>query len=429
MRGGATILLATMAGTPWPAAAETGSRTISLAEALELAALRSFPVRHARAAEAVAASEERAARWRLAPSLGAAAGMTGVDGATQSSSTGELDRARFTTAHPHVRLWYETNPIAAGFGLQAARRRTLATTENVNAARRAAREAAAHGYWNLVEAHARTAIAERTLTEASEIERITEILERQGQARGDDLARARSQHAQAQETRLVAERAYREASIGLARSLALEPTVPLVPSWPGPSGPLRPISADSRRPIEAALDRRPELKAAVSARAGLEAEGSAGWAAVLGPKVSLFYEEGALGPDPFDVRRRRGWGILLGWTMRPGDIAAVSTNRSRTAAAGVHIEDVRSQITAEVAAAELRVELGAARREPAARALAAAEDALRIATIRFRNGNALLLELLQAQTAVEVSRLGQLAATVEHERARTHLEAVTAAGM
>lgn len=109
--------------------------------------------------------------------------------------------------------------------------------------------------------------------------------------------------------------------------------------------------------------------------------------------------------------------------FRP-DIDPKSTSKARVAENEVERAQRRQGIRAEVAAAQDDLDLAERRLEPADEQVTAAEDALRSSGVRFRNGTAILLEVIAAQREAELARLNRLTARVDVNRARTRLKVV-----
>ncbi|MBI2375705.1 MAG: TolC family protein [Deltaproteobacteria bacterium] len=384
---------------------------------------RSFEVRRARARASVGSGQATEAVWRIFPTVSGQLGLTRVDGATQSSSTGELDSALYTTASPYARLSYGANAAEAIYGAISAARRESALEKGVESARRLFSERTADQFYDLVQAHENVRVAELAVREAAELLRIAEVLDRQGQARGDDAARARSELAGAEQNHLRAVRTHHQASIRLATSVDLEPSELLIPrSETKERDGAQEESEESL--LARALAERPEIAEAQARSRATDAERGAAWAGLVAPTLELYYQEGGLGLDYTALEHRRTYGALVTWNLSGVAVAKIGTSGARIEETELDVEQAKRNVAAEVTSAFDDFRLARARLEPAARTLESAEETLRISNVRFKNGSAILLEVIQAQRAVELARLSRVSAVVEHDRARTRLEVV-----
>lgn len=77
----------------------------------------------------------------------------------------------------------------------------------------------------------------------------------------------------------------------------------------------------------------------------------------------------------------------------------------------------------EVLAAWVEARAAEARIEKAREAREAAEATLRISQVRFRNGSSLAIEVLQDEQALERTRLSEIEAIIEYNKAQVRLRA------
>lgn len=401
-------------------------RTLSLSEVLDLAPKNSYAARRAQAVAAIGYGERDEARSWFAPSVTAGLGLWRVDGATQSSSTGEFGTATYSTANPYLRVGYALNPVASYYELAASSARADALDARARVAESDVRLLVIDQYFAVARANANRKVADQALADDRELQRIAEVLERGGTGRGDDVARAKSAVARAEQNVVNAERAHTAASIALATTLDLDVSQIIVPAAadltvPGENQ----DDADAGDRSAEAVRLRPETAATA---AEIEAERAGrrfAWADLLAPDVQLYFQQGALGPDFGAIDSRREYGVFVSWTFSLSDLSRVSTAGAKVHERELAAEESNQTIRSEVQLASEELRLSRKRLAPAAAAVAAAEDAIRIVRVRFQNGDALVIEILDAQRELELARLEQVEAIAEYNRARVRLDVVT----
>jgi outer membrane protein TolC len=109
------------------------------------------------------------------------------------------------------------------------------------------------------------------------------------------------------------------------------------------------------------------------------------------------------------------------WTLSVSGLRRVRTAAARGVEASLALRQAEQEVRADVAAALLDVRTASERAGKARTALEAAEAALRISQVRFRNGTALAIEVLQAEQALEQARLSEIGALVEYNQAQVRL--------
>lgn len=404
-----------------PAPDDATRRPIDLLEALSLADRQSLEGRRAAAGSRIAAGEAAEARLAFIPELAATAGIGRTDGQVQGSF-GDFSDVDFRTAAPFGRLTLGVNPAEAWFGATAAGRRAAGASALEASVRRLVLVRAAELYFDLLERKAGVGVARLAVRDTGDLLRISAVLLRQGLGRSDDAERARTELANAEQRLIESERRFRRASINLASALDLDPAIVLDPREEMVrESTLVDPQTDPGPLVDRALAERPEIAAA---RKGLEAVRSdrAGDIARLAtPRVEAFYQEGTTGERYNDLSELRRYGVSATWTLSLGGLRQIRTSRVRSEEATVALRQVEQELRAEVAAALVDVRAAAARTARARAAREAAEAALRIGQVRFRNGTALAIEVLQAEQALEQSRLSEIAALADSARAQVRL--------
>jgi outer membrane protein TolC len=410
-----------VSAAPNPATEEEARRLIDLVEALALAERQSLEGRRAGARTRIAEGEVAEARLGWIPELTASAGIGRTNGQVQGSF-GDFRDVDFRTAAPFGRLALGLNPAEAWLGAAAAGRRAGSARAQEEAVRRLVLVRAAELYYELLEEKAGVEISRLAVQDARDLLRITEVLLRQGLGRGDDAERARVELANAEQRLLQAERRVRRASINLAAALDLDPSVMLSPREDAVEERTLVSPDDDPGPLlERALASRPEI---AGAREALEAERSdrAGEIArVAAPRIETFYQDGSTGERFDDLSGLRRYGVSATWTLSVGELRGIRTSSDRIEEAALALRQAEQEVRADVERALIDARTAAARTLKAREALEAAEAALRISQVRFRNGAALAIEVLQAEQALEQARLSEVAALVDYNQAQVRL--------
>ncbi len=265
-------------------------------------------------------------------------------------------------------------------------------------------------------------VAEQGVSDAREHLRIADALEKAGMGLTSDLLRARVFLARAEsglvaaESRLAVARAALGLAMGERRGTRVEAAGP-VPPLPEPG------SLEAR--IAAVGANRSDLKA-------LEAR-------IANAETNVTYERsgylptvGAMGAwqvdahdGPFSADNRT-WkvGVGLTWNLFDGlrREAAVGKAAEERGRAKAQYRGAGDQAAFQVTRAYLSVE-GAGRRLDIARAaLTAAEEGLRLVKARYENQRARMIDLLDAQSALDAARSDLVGAENDVQQARADLE-------
>lgn len=407
--------------TPLDPSGEETRRPIDLPEALALAEGQSLEGRRAGARTRIAEGEAAEARLAWIPELTASAGIGRTDGQVQGSF-GDFRDVDFRAAAPFGRLSLGLNPGEAWLGASAAGRRAGSAHAQEEAVRRLVLVRAAELYYELLEENAGVEISRLAVQDAHDLLRITEVLLRQGLGRGDDAERARVELASAEQRLLQAERRFRRASINLAAALDLDPSVVLIPREESiEERTLVSPDDDPGSLIERARAWRPEIAAAREALEAVRSERAGAIARLAAPRLEVFYQEGATGERYSDLAELRRYGVSATWTLSVGGMRGIRTFSERTEDAGLALRQAEQDVRADVEGALIDTRAAAARTLKVREALEAARSALRISQVRFRNGAALAIEVLQAEQVLEQARLSEVEALVDYNQAQVRL--------
>ncbi len=407
-------------------AAQVHAEPLSLAQAVRRAAGGAAPVRIAELSVAQGEARGREARAALLPSLSATT--------SQSERTYNLDsfgirfgdlpplvgpvptfdaRVRATQTIADVSAWQHAASARAGVDAVRADARTRAPDAAQDAALR---------YAAATRARATRDARRADLRLATELDSLARIQLSAGTAANIDLLRARTQLVTARGELVVAEDAFERARIDLARALGAPVDTPfeLTDSLGGAVASDAPESRDGA--VALAQARRAELageRARLQASRRERAAAAAEWL----PRVDVAADYGASGLHVNDAIATRDVAVALTWPLFDGARreARVREQTALLQQSEVRARDLSDQIAAEVEEALLDLGSGRAQERIAAERMTLALQQLTEARIRFRNGAANNLEVIEAQSAVIRARDADIAARAATAVASIHL--------
>ena len=192
-----------------------------------------------------------------------------------------------------------------------------------------------------------------------------------------------------------------------------------------------PVDADLVPALEAALSNRPELKSLENLLTA-NTERVAIARSDRRPDIALV--------GSYDVRRSgeasgtfddpdHGWivGIQSSWNIWDGNATRgrIVQARSQVRQAELSLEQSQLDIEVEVRRALSGLQEADELAQAAAKVIDQAEEALRLAQVRYDSGTSTYLDLLQAQVALTQARNNQLRANYSHQVARAQLDRAT----
>jgi len=314
------------------------------------------------------------------------------------------------------------NIAAAAAGVTAGQRSAQSVVQSTKLA-------VAEAYVDVLRAASDLAAAQAAVTSLAAHERDAADMEKSGQVPRSDRLAAAVSLAGAELRRLQAQNSLELARSGYNRRLGrpLEAAVDLAPN-------VGPLDADAalQRPLEelvaAALANRAELEGLAAVATAFDARAAAK-RAERGPQLVLsggynFIENTVLDREDY-------WSVGLGvqWNLFDSGrtrSAAAALATSATAAARDR-DDLRASIELEVRGAWLTLGAARARRGVAEGALAAADENLRVANDRYRNGEGTSSEALDAE-ALRTANVGNLDAA-RYDAALAEARLARAAGI
>lgn len=277
-------------------------------------------------------------------------------------------------------------------------------------------------YYDLLEAQALVRVQEQAVEMAKRLVSDTEALRGQGLAIRADVLTARTELADQEQRLKEAQLNFRVASIALATTLNLDPTITLFPTDKEVRQRTEEIGKLGNREIgeliERALKNRPEIAAATYALAAAQSQKKAAqWGQVI-PSFGMEHWFGGFTGNR-DTFYFVEWNVL-------DQLGQLLFSRTRAAKANVRqaelrAEQVRDRVAAQVLAAREKVLTAQERIAAAREAVQQAEETLRTREERLRNNVGILLEVLQAQTALTKARANYVRAIVDYNQAEAEL--------
>lgn len=320
----------------------------------------------------------------------------------------------------------------AWFKALAAKQSAEAAGHAVEAERQQAAYRAVLAYFDLAQAQAQAAVAQESVRVSADYERQLEAAAQTGIAFKGDVYRV---NAQTERFRLTVSRAQQDqrlAGARLAQTLRLDPTIALLAQ--AELAPVELVSSSTPldRLVAQALNARPELaqQGALLKAAKREAEGAK--YGPLVPNLSAQYFAGGLGGgfngDIGNFDGTSSYQMLLGWRVGPGgllDRPRREAAEARVGAAGLLEQKLRDAVVTQVVEAQTRVNSLADQLATARRALAAADEMVKLSRQRKEFGVGVVLETLLAEQELTSFRNDYLLTIARYNQAQYALAAAT----
>lgn len=289
------------------------------------------------------------------------------------------------------------NVSAAAAGFAAQERSSNAVAAGVKLA-------VAEAYVAVLRAESSLAAAETAVASLAAHERDAADMEASGQVPRNDRLAAAVSLGLAEQSKLEAENALELARAAYNRTLARSLAAP-VDIAPEVSIRSAELDAPLAELVASALEKRPDLHALAALETSY-GERATAKRAERRPQLALsggysYLENGVLNREDY------GWvGLGVRWTLfDSGHARSAAAALEQTAkAAARDFDDLRASVELEVRGAWLALAAARARRGVAERALAQAEENLRVVSDRYRNGEGTSSEALDAEALRSASR-------------------------
>lgn len=281
-------------------------------------------------------------------------------------------------------------------------------------------------YYNVLRARAALGVAEQALTNAEDRQRIAEAYLKAGSGTRFDVLRAETETANARQAVMAAQNRVALATAALNNLLGLDQNTPLDLEEPPAGADMMP---DVDRALEEAYRQRPEI---LQAEAGIKAAEKGIHLAVRSqlPMVALAWSQ-QFTPDTGAFGRKQSWAAVakISLPLFDGGLAAARRQQAEASldAARWSRRQAMDGIALEVRQAYLSFVDASERLKVAEAAVAQAEEAYRLAQVRYKAGVTLtpggspLLEISDAQTALTQALTNRVNARYELEIARNQL--------
>ena len=424
----AMVLLSLTSG----AADSTNAHPIDLPTALRLAGGQNLDVKIARERLAEAKANHSAALAQFFPWLAPGVTYRQHDDKLQDVAGNIIDVNKYSYA-PGATLAAQVDIGDALYKTLAARQLANAANHALEAQRQDSVLAAAQGYFDLSLAQAAVGVAKESLQINADYEAQIQHALSAGIAFKGEALRVTVQKERSQLAVRQAIEQQRTAAARLAQVLRLDPVVELVPQDSDLS-PLTLIETNAALDslVQQGLALRPELK---QSRSFLAAATDAKSGATYGPLIPSLGAQGFFGglgggrsgvPDTFGPQE--DYFIGATWRIGPGglgDFTRIRASESRLKAAELSVEKLRDDITRQIVEAVIRWQSLGDQLATAQRALAAAEEGLRLAQQRKEFAVGIVLENIQAEQDLTRARLEYLKAIAQFNQAQYVLRKAT----
>lgn len=354
-----------------------------------------------------------------------------VDGSVRATE-GNLVDVDFRTSQAYALVQWIVNPGKVYYDILAARKRLLASQYAQRAVVLETMHSAAREYFELVLTQQGVATAHQVSLESDEFLRLAQSRVGSGTGLAADEMIARAEVAGRSQDLVLAINAFYQASVALARTLDLDPTVTLVPQEIR----IEPITLvrdglSIEELLDLALEHRDDLKSARELLAAARAERKAASWNAFGPTIQGGYQTGGIsgsadhvngGPDQnFDEHSQERLSAGVSWRLTLASLGEQASARAGRDSAVLAVERRMAAVRAEVVSAHVE---GKARFELIDRAyeqLIPAQEAVRLARAGFSAGTLTALEVLHAQSVVAQACDRQAAAVIGYNRAQVDL--------
>ncbi len=455
-----TALLA-LAATALAAVPARGqqARTVTLNEALTLAARAAPAMVQAQQDVRVAQAQERRAFGAFLPTISSSANESYTPVRIDATTGGRANAGASTPYNQSVSLSANLD-LFTGFRRGADRRAAAATTELREAAQIRQEYAVAlatkQAYFNALATQELVAVAETRLRSSQEQLNLARERLRQGAATRSDSLQARVQFGTAQLALITAQNDLRNAQAALARQIGVEG---LVAATPDTALEVRTQVLDTAVLRREAFENAPSTREAQASLAAAGASLGASRAQYM-PTISASLNQrwsralnGTFSPTPIPItvdqdndpttpdsvvgynsmpfNGSRTFSISMSFPIFNGfqrevNVATADAN-VRTAEA--RLRDARLQLDQQLTQSFAALEAAAARVDIARVSVAAAEEGLRMQNERYRLGAATIVEVLTSQVARDQAQVDLVRTRYDYLVARAQIEAYVGHGL
>ncbi|MDO8586400.1 MAG: TolC family protein [Armatimonadota bacterium] len=284
-----------------------------------------------------------------------------------------------------------------------------------------------NAYYNVLRAQAKLDVAESSVNTALERLRVTRAHFEVGTLPKFDVTRAEVDVANDQQTLISATSAVDQRKAVLRNAMGTDPTAPIEVEQV--TVPAQPLDVKIEQGVATAIERRPEVAAAeANVLLGRKSVSFARGERIPALSANAGYnyngEATAFRPDKFTwiVTVNASLPIFEGGAIK----ARVDEAKSDVGAAQAALDQAKLDVGLDVKSAVLNVNESYQRVQTAAQNVAQAEEALRLAQVRYEAGISLQVEVSDAETALTQARTNMVSATYDYATALASYRRATA---
>lgn len=400
---------------------------VDLPTVARVAGARSIEIRQAQARVQASRGRYESSVEAIFPVIAPSLAYQHLEGVNQNAN-GTLVLTSFNNLLPAITLQWIVNPGHIYYDIVASKRRLLAADKQEQAAELETLRTAAVQYYDLVLRQARVRVAQKAEAEAQEALRLAGAQVRAGTGLAADEMRAQAFLAGRREDLLIAVNDFYHASLALTLTLQLDPLVTLAPSAPAiEQKTLVDNALDIDKLLAMSIEYRPDLQAARDLLAAAQADKKAIIWGALGPQLQAAYTYGGLGTRvhqiDYSLHEQQRGSASAGFALGASTFGNVHTASATLRSAALDVEQQLEQVRVQVVEAQQNSATTAALIPIARRQVESAQEALRLAQSSQREGTLLLLDVLQAEDAVDAARLRYADAVVHYNQSQVNLTA------
>lgn len=339
---------------------------------------------------------------------------------------GQLVPVDFSSLQASIAIQWIVNPTRVWYDIVAAKKRLLSAQHQQQFSELDTLRTAGVQYYELALNQAKVAAARQTLEEAQELSRIVNLKVKAGAGTTADQARANAALAARRQDLTIALNNFYLASVDLALTLRMDPSVTLVP-LPDQLRAVALVRDDV--PVETllatAVGARPDLKALRDLVEASNADRKAlAWSA-LAPQVQLGAAENGLrthaAGETFDFQEQQKALAAAGWVLSLAALGQYKTASAEEQVAFLESARLFEKVRGQVIKAQQEGRTQARLIPAALEQLESARESLRLAQLNLRAGTMTTLDVLAAEDAVAEARVRHAAAVVRFNQAQVNL--------
>jgi outer membrane protein TolC len=343
-----------------------------------------------------------------------------------ASYTGQVVPVNFTTLQPAVLAQFILNPGRVIYDVIASKRRLMAAKEQERFIVMDTIRSSVVQYYDLILAQSRISVAREGVTAAEELLRLTRLRLTAGMGLPADDLRAQANLAARQQDLAIALNTFYQASITLASTLYLEPTVTLAPK-PDHMVPVHLVREDLGivEMLAIAAKHRPDLQGVKSSAAAAAADRKSTLWGGVSPQLQGSYQVGRLSSETpgqsFAFQEQQHGNASVGWLLSPTLMGKVKTAKANERDAALEVERRFEQVRAQVVRSAQDSATNAKIIPIAQQQVTTAQEALRLAQSNLGVGTALTVDVLQAEDALDDAQLRYANAATAYNQSQVNL--------